>query len=58
MEILAKSTGTLGYYNESLASVEAGDVFDNAMVDIYMGSSSVEDGLQEFHDFYEENVWN
>jgi raffinose/stachyose/melibiose transport system substrate-binding protein len=57
MDILAKSTGTLGFYNESLASVEAGDVFDNAMVDIYLGNTSVEDGFQSVQDFYTENVW-
>lgn len=36
-DIMAKSlTGTFGFYNESLASVEAGDCFDNAMVDIFL----------------------
>ncbi|MDF2511763.1 MAG: extracellular solute-binding protein family 1, partial [Herbinix sp.] len=57
-DILAKSTGTLGFYNESLASVEAGDVFDNAMVDLYLGSLTPEQAFQQVQDFYEDNVWN
>ena len=58
MDILSKATGTLGFYNESLASVEAGDTFDNAMVDIFLGNVTVEDGIQSIQDFYTENVWN
>lgn len=57
MDILSKSTGTLGFYNESLANTEAGDVFDNAMVDIYLKSCTVSEGLQKVQDFYTENVW-
>lgn len=56
-KILAKSTGTLGFYNESLATVEAGDTFDNAMVDIFLGSCSVEEGLQKIENFYKKNIW-
>ena len=55
--ILAKSTGTLGFYNESLATVEAGDAFDNAMVDIFLGSCSVDEGLQKVENFYKKNIW-
>lgn len=58
MDILSKSTGTLGFYNESLASVEAGDVFDNAMVDLFLGSLTSEQAFQQVQDFYTENVWN
>ncbi|MDF2612012.1 MAG: extracellular solute-binding protein family 1 [Lachnospiraceae bacterium] len=57
MSILEKSTGTLGFYNESLASVEAGDVFDNAMVDLFLGSLTSEEAFQQVQTFYE-NVWN
>ena len=56
-EILSNMTGTFGFYNESLASVEAGDVFDNAMVDIYLGNVTPEEGFQRVQDFYEDNVW-
>ena len=45
-------------HNESLASTEAGSTFDDAMVSIYLGNNSVEDGLQIIEDFYKENVWN
>ena len=57
-EILNNMTGTLGFYNESLVSVEAGDVFDNAMVDIFLGNASPEEAFQKVQDFYTENVWN
>lgn len=57
MDILSKSTGTLGFYNESLASVEAGDVFDNAMVDLFLGSLTSEQAFEQVQTFYKENVW-
>ena len=56
-DILANATGTFGFYNESLASVEAGDCFDNAMVDIFLGNQTPEEAFQTVQDFYEENVW-
>ena len=57
LDILSKSTGTLGFYNESLASVEAGDAFDNAMVEVFLGVCSVDEALQEMQTYYEKNVW-
>ena len=56
-DIIAKATGTFGFYNESLASVEAGDCFDNAMVDIFLGNQTPEEAFQTVQTFYEENVW-
>jgi len=56
-EILNNMTGTLGFYNESLASVEAGDTFDNAMVDIYLGNVTSEEAFQKVQEYYEKNVW-
>ena len=56
-DIMAKATGTFGFYNESLASVEAGDCFDNAMVDIFLGNQTPEEAFQTVQTFYEENVW-
>lgn len=56
-EILDKSTGTLGFYNESLYNVEAGDTFDNAFVSIALGQSEVEPALQTIQDWYELNVY-
>ncbi|MFA9466368.1 MAG: ABC transporter substrate-binding protein [Velocimicrobium sp.] len=56
-DIMKNVTGTLGFYNESLDSVEAGDVFDNAMVDIFLGNATSEEAFQKVQDFYEDNVW-
>ena len=55
-DILKNTTGTLGFYNESLASVEAGDAFDNAMVDIYLGNATPKEAFQKVQDFYDQNV--
>lgn len=51
-------TGTLGFYNESLASVEAGSTFDGIMVSIVMGDITPEDGMAQMQKFYEDNVYN
>lgn len=57
-DILEKSTGTFGFYNESLVSYEAGEIFDKAMVDIVLDPNcSVQEGLGKIQKFYEENVW-
>ncbi len=56
-DIMANVTGTLGFYNESLDSVEAGDTFDNAMVDVFLGNLTPEDAVQTIQDYYESNVW-
>jgi len=58
MDILKDSTGTLGFYNESLASVEAGDVFDNSMVELFLGATTPKEAFQNVQTFYEENVYN
>lgn len=57
-DILSKSTGTFGFYNESLDSVEAGDCFDNAMVELYLGGCTSEEAFETVQKFYEENVYN
>lgn len=56
-DILSTTTGTFGFYNESLASVEAGDTFDNNMVDIFLGNVTPEKAFQNVEDYYEKNVW-
>lgn len=56
-EVLNNTSGTFGFYNESLASAEAGDIFDNAMVEIYLKIATPEEALQKLQDFYEKNVW-
>ncbi len=57
MDVFSNAESTFGFYNESLASTEAGSAFDDAMVSIYLGTP-VEEGLQTIEDFYEQNVWN
>ena len=57
MDVFGNAKSTFGFYNESLASTEAGSTFDDAMVSIYLGTP-VEEGLQTVEDFYENNVWN
>ena len=56
MEIFSNATGTLGFYNESLVSTEAGSVFDDTMVSLYLGDYTVEEAFQEIEDWYEANV--
>jgi raffinose/stachyose/melibiose transport system substrate-binding protein len=55
-DILKNMTGTLGFYNESLASVEAGDTFDNAMVDVYLGNATPEQAFEKVQEFYDTKV--
>ena len=57
MDVFSNAKSTFGFYNESLASTEAGSTFDDALVSIYLGQNSVEDGLQIIEDFYVQNVW-
>lgn len=57
MDVFSNASSTFGFYNESLASTEAGSTFDDAMVSIYLGTP-VEEGLQTIEDFYVNNVWN
>ena len=56
MDVFSNASSTFGFYNESLASTEAGSTFDDAMVSIYLGTP-VEEGLQKIEDFYVNNVW-
>lgn len=57
MDVFGNAKSTFGFYNESMASTEAGSTFDDAMVSIYLGTP-VEEGLQTVEDFYQNNVWN
>lgn len=58
MDIMSSTSGTLGFYNESFATSEAGAEFDNQMVSIYLGDQTVEEGFQKVQNFFEEEVWN
>lgn len=57
LDVFSNAPSTFGFYNESLATTEAGSTFDNAMVSIYLGQSTVEEGLQSIVDFYEMEIW-
>lgn len=57
MDVFKNAKSTFGFYNESMASTEAGSTFDDAMVSIYLKQNSVEAGLQLVEDFYKNNVW-
>ncbi|MDO4618996.1 MAG: extracellular solute-binding protein [Lachnospiraceae bacterium] len=57
VDIMSTATGNFGFYNESLASVEAGDTFDNAMVDVFLGNQTPEEACQTIQTYYEDNVW-
>ncbi len=58
MDVFSNAKSTFGFYNESMATTEAGSTFDDAMVAIYLGNETVESGLQIVEDYYKENVWN
>lgn len=57
MDVFGSAKSTFGFYNESMATTEAGAFFDDTMVSIYLGTP-VEDGLASLEDFYKNNVWN
>lgn len=57
MDVFGSAKSTFGFYNESLATTEAGSTFDNAMVSIFLGTP-VEEALQSIEDFYTNNIWN
>lgn len=56
-DILASTTGTFGFYNESLGTVEAGDTFDNAMVEIFLGTATPEEAFAKVQAYFEENMY-
>ncbi|MCM1237120.1 MAG: extracellular solute-binding protein, partial [Ruminococcus flavefaciens] len=56
MDVFGAAESTFGFYNESLATTEAGSAFDDAMVSIFLGTP-VEEGLQSIEDFYTNNIW-
>ena len=56
-DILAGMTGTLGFYNESLGTVEAGDTFDNNMVAVVLGQKTVDEALESINEFFEDEMW-
>ena len=56
-EVLDNTTATFGFYNESLATTEAGDIFDDAIVEIYLQNATPQEAFQELQDYYEKIRW-
>lgn len=56
MDIFQNASGTFGFYNESLASTEAGAFFDDQMVSMYLGDATPEEALQNIEDWYEMEI--
>lgn len=55
MTIFQNASSTFGFYNESLATTEAGSKFDDTMVSMYLGDYTPEEAFQEIEDWYNEN---
>jgi ABC-type glycerol-3-phosphate transport system substrate-binding protein len=56
MDIFENASATFGFYNESLATTEAGAFFDDQMVAMYLGKVTPEEAFQNIEDWYAENV--
>ena len=56
MDIFSNASSTFGFYNESLATTEAGSFFDDQMVAMFLGKMTPEEAFQAVEDFYVENV--
>lgn len=54
-DLLKTTTGTLGFYNESLATTEAGSTFDDNMVSIFLGDETPEQAFAALDDYYAQN---
>jgi len=57
MDVFKSANATFGFYNESLATSEAGSTFDDCFVDIFTGTDP-KTALEPIQKYYEENVWN
>lgn len=57
MDVFGNAKSTFGFYNESMASTEAGSTFDDTMVAIYLGTPA-EQALADLEEFHKNNVWN
>ncbi|MCF0133069.1 MAG: extracellular solute-binding protein [Blautia sp.] len=56
MDIFQNASSTFGFYNESLASTEAGAFFDDQMVSVFLGDATPEEALQNIEDWYNMEV--
>lgn len=56
MDVFQSASSTFGFYNESLATTEAGSKFDDTMVSMYLGDYTPEEAFQSIEDWYAENI--
>ena len=56
MDVFQNASATFGFYNESLATTEAGSKFDDTMVSMYLGDYTPEEAFQSIEDWYAENI--
>ncbi len=55
MDVFSNASATFGFYNESLATTEAGSTFDDTMVSMYLGDYTPEEAFQAIEDWYVDN---
>ncbi len=55
MSIFSNASSTFGFYDESLFSAEAGSIFDDSMVDIYLGEKTPEQAFDYLDAWYKAN---
>ncbi len=56
-DAMQNATGTLGFYDESFATQEAGGMFNDTTVAIMLGDKTVEEGLEELQTYFEDSVY-
>ena len=52
MNVFSNASSTFGFYNESLLDTEAGALFDDQMVGLYLGKLTPEEAFQGVEDYY------
>ncbi|MCQ2982310.1 MAG: extracellular solute-binding protein [Treponemataceae bacterium] len=57
LDVMGKANKQFGFYNESLATVEAGSTFDNFMVSIFMKQMTPAEAFKGMQEYYESEVY-
>ena len=55
MDVFGNAKGTLGFYNESMPTTEAGAHFDDTMVSVFLGDMTPAEAAKDMEDFYSAN---
>ena len=55
MDVFENAKGTLGFYNESMPTTEAGAHFDDTMVSVFLGDMTPAEAAKDMEDFYSAN---